>query len=87
MGIAVLYMAFSVTLFGVTGILTQREINARKDFKMTPLAGSLNVYFYYKHLKERQENVSTNFKWFLFAHFNFALSAVVFFCAMLLPGR
>jgi len=52
MGIAVLYLAFSVTFFGVTAILTQREINARKDFKMTPLAGSLNVYFYYMHQKE-----------------------------------
>ena len=83
MGIAVLYLAFSVTFFGVTAILAQREINARKDFKMTPLAGSLNVYFYYKHQKEKRENLSTNFKWFLFAHLNFALCAVVFFYAML----
>lgn len=78
MGITVLYLAFSATFFGITAILTQREVNARKDFTMIPFAGSLNVYFYYKFLKERQEQLSPRFKMFLLAHMNLALSMVVF---------
>lgn len=75
---AIVYLTFSTIFFGITGILAQREITARKDFKMTPLAGTLNVYFYYKFQKERQEQLSPRFKMFLLAHLNFALCAVVF---------
>jgi hypothetical protein len=78
MAAAIVYLVFSTIFFGVAAILTQREINARKDFKMTPLAGTLNVYLYYKFQKERQEQLSTRFKMFLLAHLNFALCAVVF---------
>ncbi len=81
MSAAIVYLVFSTIFFGVTGILTQREINARKDFKMTPLAGTLNLYFYYKFQKERQERLSPRFKMFLLAHLNLALCAVVFLFA------
>ena len=77
MAAAIVYLAFSTIFFGVTGILTQKEITAQKDFKMAPLAGTLNVYLYYKFQKERQEQLSPRFKMFLLAHMNFALCAVV----------
>ena len=78
MQVAIIYLVFSTIFSGITGILTQREINTRKDFKMTPLAGTLNVYFYYKFLKERQEKLSPRLKMFLLALLNFAMCAIVF---------
>ena len=72
------YFAFTATFFGITAILAQREIKARQDFKMVLFGGTLNVYRYYRHLRNKHEKLSARFKLFLLAHLNFVICAIVF---------
>ena len=74
---AVLYLAFGMAFFGITAILAQREIKARGDFRMVLFGGTLNVYRYYRHLRDNHEKLSARFKLFLLAHLNFLLCVVV----------
>jgi len=76
--VVAIYLAFSVAFFGITAILAQREIKARSDFRMVMFGGTLNVYRYCGHLKNKHEKPSAKFKLFLLAHLNFLLCAVVF---------
>ena len=72
------YVVLTVAFFGITGILAQREIKTRQDFKMVLFGGTLNVYRYYRYLRNKHETPSTRFKLFLLAHLNFALCVTVF---------
>jgi hypothetical protein len=73
-----IYLAFTVTFFGITAILVQREIKARQDFKILFFGGTLNVFRYYAHLRKNHEALSTRFKLCLLAHFNFLVCVIVF---------
>jgi hypothetical protein len=74
----VVYFAFSATSFGITAILAQREIKGRKDFKRMLFGGTLNVYLYYRHLRNRHEKRGGRFKLFLLATLNSVISAIFF---------
>ena len=74
----VLYLAFTMFFFGITAILIHREIKARPDFRMVLFGGTLNVYRYYRHLKNNYQKLSPRFKLFLLAHLNFLLCAALF---------
>ena len=73
-----IYLLFTIVLFGITAILTHREIRARSDFQMVLFGGTLNVFRYYRHLRNNNERLSANLKLFLFAHLNFLICAIVF---------
>jgi hypothetical protein len=73
-----IYLAFTMVFFGITAILAQREIKARSDFQMILLGGTLNVYRYYRHLRNNHEELTTRFRLFLLAHLNFVLCVIVF---------
>ncbi len=73
-----IYLVFTMAFFGITAILAQREIKARPDFRMVLFAGTLNVYRYYRHLRNNHEKLSARFKLFLLAHLNFLLCAIMF---------
>ena len=72
------YTAFTIAFFGISAILVGREIKARSDFQMVMFGGTLNVYRYYRHLRNKDEELSIRFKLFLLAHLNFVLWAIVF---------
>jgi hypothetical protein len=72
-----IYIWLTVAFFGITGILAQREINTRQDFKMVFFGGTLNIYRYYRYLRNKHETPSARFKLFLLAHLNFALCVIV----------
>tara|TARA_B100001964_G_C14059961_1_gene520927 strand:- start:240 stop:515 length:276 start_codon:yes stop_codon:yes gene_type:complete len=85
---AVIYIAFTATFFGITAILSGREIDKRTDFKMVTLGGTYNVYLYYKHIRKNNEQLSIRFKLFLIAHLNFILCIIAFLsCAFYLAGK
>jgi len=66
-----IYFALTIAFFGITAILAQREIKARQDFEMISFGGTLNVYRYYRHLRNKHEKLSVRFKLFLLAQLNF----------------
>jgi len=76
--IVVIYLVFTMVFFGMTVIAAEREVRARRDFKMVLFGGTYNVYRYYKHLRTNNERFSMKFKLCLLAHLNFAVCVVVF---------
>jgi len=75
---AMIYLASTATFFGVTVILVEREMKARHDFKPLFFGGTLNVFWYYAHLRKNHERLSTRFKLCLLAHFNFLVCVILF---------
>lgn len=73
----IMYLIFTIMLFGISAIIVQREINSRSDFKITLGGGTYNVYLYYEHLKKNNEKLSTGYKLFLVAHVNFIICFIV----------
>jgi hypothetical protein len=79
----VIYLIFTIILFGITGVIVQNEINRRTDFNKTLLGGTYNVYRYYKYLKDTDEKLSIGYKLFLIAHINFFICFVVWIICFL----
>ena len=73
-----IYLVLSIVYFGITAIYVQREVKARRDFKLVLFGGTLNVFRYYRHLRSNHEKLSTRFKLLLFAHINFLVCIIVF---------
>jgi hypothetical protein len=72
-----IYLVLTMAFFGIAAILTQSEIKDRSDFRMVLFGGTLNVFRYYRHLRNKHEKLSARFKLFLLAHLNFLLCAIV----------
>lgn len=79
----IIYLVFSAVLFGITGIIAQREVKSRTDFKILLGGGTYNVYRYYVHLKKNNEKLSIGFKLFLIAHVNFIICTILWFYKLL----
>jgi hypothetical protein len=77
------YLVLTMAFLGITAIAAGREIKARQDFRITPFGGTLNVYRYYRQVKNNQEKLSPRFKLFLLAHINLLLCVIVFVIASL----
>ena len=78
-----LYLLITVTLYGISSILLEREAK-RNNFKMLPLYGNYNAVLYYRELKKRNEELSKRFKFYLFATVNFFVFGIIFFIHFLL---
>lgn len=75
----IIYLIFTIMLFGITAIIVQREVNNRSDFKITLVGGTFNVYRYYGYLKKNNEKLSISYKLFIIAHVNLILCVILWF--------
>ena len=66
-----------MTLFGISVILLLREFK-KNNFIVSPFSGTYAAYLYYKEVKRLDKKISKIFWFYIFAHLNFIIMAIVF---------
>jgi hypothetical protein len=72
-----LYIAITMTLFGISTIMLLREAN-RNNFRMPFFSGTYGAILYYKEIKRQNKKVSKIFWFYILANLNFIICAITF---------